>query len=281
MRHLRSTRVLGCAVVAALFFACGDDSTPPQTTPTPIVTPTPRPSIDDLIAECPTAAQVQAINSQLKLIFDADPTRNLPLACTAAAGSADLTLFKKRVYQSFVAMQQIPFDAPLPWTSRPLYQWLVSTIRGVHFADTGGSWCCEPGSLIVVQTASNQATDNSCLMAGHTNRWIDPNYPCGMDAFIALVVHEARHNNGKPHTCGSNDNTIAEMGSWGVQYYFFRWLSEHTGDYLTSFYRDKAREQAHQTCAIRFCHDRCPAGFFGPEPPEPVEDHMEWNACAR
>ncbi len=262
MRNLRLTRTLVCAAVAAVLCACGDDGTTPPTTPTPpSATPTPRPSIDNLIAQCPTAAQVRAIDSQLKLVFDADPTRNLPLACTAAAGSADLTPYKKRVYQSFVAMQQIPFDAPLPWTSKPLYQWLVSTIRGVHFrSDSAYSWCCEPGSLIVVHTAANQATDNSCLMAGGTSRWIAPNVGCGMDAFIALVVHEARHNNGKPHTCGSSDNTIAEMGAWGVQYYFFRWLAEHTGDYLTpadyqpstNYYRDTAHAQARQTCSGRF-----------------------------
>jgi hypothetical protein len=288
MRYPRQTRALGCAAVIALLGACGDANAP-EATPTPLVTPTPRPSIDNLLASCPTAAQVQAINSQLRLVFDADPTHALPLACTAAAGSANLTLYQKRVYQAFVAMQQITFDAPLPWTSQPLYQWLVSTIRGVHFTSASAySWCCEPGAMIVVHAAANQATDNSCLMAGQTSRWIAPNIGCGMDAFIALVVHEARHNNGKPHTCGSSDNTIAEMGSWAVQYYLFRWFAEHTGDYLTpadglpspGFYRDKAHEQAQQTCSGRFCHDTCPAGFIVEGmAPSLLEDHAEWDAC--
>lgn len=287
MRYPRLTRVLACAAFAVFLCACGDESSPSQPTPTP--TPTPPPTIDTLLASCPTAAQIQSINAQLRLVFDADPTHALPLACTAAAGSADLTPYKKRVYQSFVAMQQIAFDAPLPWTPLPLYEWLVATIDGIHFrSDSAYSWCCEPGNMIVIHTAANQATDNSCLMGADTSRWIAPKLGCGMDAFIALVVHEARHNNGKPHTCGSSDNTIAEMGSWGVQYHLFRWFAEHTGDYLTpgdglpspSFYREKAHQQAQQTCSGRFCHDSCPIGFVAAETePEGIEEHSEWNAC--
>jgi hypothetical protein len=296
MSSPRLTRAFGCAAVAALLCACGDNGTTPQTSPTPpIGTPTPRPSIDALLAVCPTAGQIQAINSRLQLVFDADPSRGQPLACTAAQGSADLTYFQKRVYLSFVAMQQIPFDAPLPWTSLPLYDWLVATIHGVHFVSGEGySWCCEPGGRIVIATAANQATDNSCLTVGHSDRWIFPVYGgssgCGMDAFIALVVHEARHNNGKLHTCQSTkDNTIAEMGSWGVEYYLYRWFAEHTGDYLSpgdgqpssSFYRHIARSSAFYICRDRFCHDKCPPDIAPTQISGAiVEDHMEWHACA-
>ncbi len=277
---------------AAFLCACGENPPASETTPTP--SPTPRPNIDSLLAVCPTAAQIQGINARLQLVFDADPSRALPLACTAAAGSGDLTYYQKRVYQALVAMQQIPFDAPLPWTSLPLYDWLVATIHGIHFrSDVGYSWCCEAGDRIVVQTAANQATDNSCLTVGHSDRWVFPVYGgssgCGMDAFIALLVHEARHNNGKPHTCQSTkDNTIAEMGSWGVQYYLFRWFAEHTGDYLTpadgqpsiSFYRDLARLNAFYTCRDRFCHDSCPPDIAPTETSSAiVEDRVEWHAC--
>ena len=81
-------------------------------------------------------------------------------------------------------------------------------------------------------------------------------------------------------------NNARDIPSWGVQYWFFRWLAEHTGDYLTpadglpspSFYRDKAHTQARQTCSGRFCHDSCPPGFGVTMAPESVEDHLEWNA---
>ncbi len=281
-------RTAACALVAAAAWGCGGSpSSSTDVTPTP--TPTPRPNIDTLIARCPTAEEVHAIDARLRLIFDADPTRGEPLACTASAGSVDLTAYQRRVYSSLLAMQQIPFDAPLPWTPLPLWDWFVSKVRGVHFSsNTAYSWCCEPGNRIVIATAASRATDHSCLMVRDTTRWIAANAGCGMDAFVVLLAHEARHLDDKPHTCGSSDNTIAEMGAWAVQYYLYRWFAEHTGDYLTpadglpsaSFYRDEAHQEAVRTCSVRFCHDTCPPGFGFGESTLDADDRPEWRACS-
>jgi hypothetical protein len=107
-----------------------------------------------------------------------------------------------------------------------------------------------------------------------------------MDAFVVLLAPEARHLDGKPHTCGSNDDTIAEMGAWAVRYYLYRWLAERTGDYLTpadgtpspGFYWDEAHREAVSTCSTRFCYDSCPPGFSFDflEPEE--EARPEWQA---
>lgn len=61
----------------------------PTLTPLPISTPAP-PNIQDLIDRCPTPQEIAAIDADVRLSFEYDPTaRNL--LCRAADGSVDLT----------------------------------------------------------------------------------------------------------------------------------------------------------------------------------------------
>jgi hypothetical protein len=230
---------------------------------------TPPPSIDEFLARCPTIEEVAAVNQNFTLIFDADPTHAEPLACTQAGLSVNLTRFQKRVYQGLIAMQKIQFDAPLPWTSLPLSEWFRIAVGGIHFrSDVDGSSCCEAGGLITVMTANSRADDHSCLTAGSDpdpKIWINSQVGCGVESFIALLAHEARHNEGYGHTCASNDNTINEMGAWAVEYYTLSFLADHTWNYLrpidgrpTTTYRDYMRGAAHDICSTRFCLVGCP-----------------------
>lgn len=210
------------------------------------------PTIDELLARCPTAAEVASINADLTLAFEKDPTAGT-LACRAAAGSADLTPMKRRIYQTILAMRQLSFTDPLPWTSKGLYQWFIDAIDGIRFTDTEFSFCCEPANMIVIGTAAN-------MYHITTDRWSGTFIDGGLRDTMVLLMHEARHNEGKPHTCGSSDNTVAEMGSWGVQYSIFRWLAERADplfvlplDDFPTRYRDGARSAAEQTRSVRFC----------------------------
>ena len=207
-------------------------------------------------------AEVRQIEAELRITFEGDPTAGQPLRCTAATGSADLTPWQERVYNSFRAAKALSFDAPLPWTSRPLYDWLANTVQGIRLrADITNSFCCSPPRVINIHAASN-----SCLLFGGTRRWAAAGGPCGMDAFLGVVVHEARHAEGPGHTCGTSDNTIAEMGAWSVQYWLFRWMGDHSGPFLapadgtpsSGFYHEVALRQARDICSSRFCQDRCP-----------------------
>jgi hypothetical protein len=258
-------------VLTATVTACGGGGGSPGApaslpAPTPTLpAPTPLPvgaTVDALVASCPSAAEVRQIDADLHLSFEGDPTAGQPLRCTAAAGSADLTPWQERVYNSFRAAKLLSFDAPLPWTQRPIYQWLAATVQGIRLrTDTNLSFCCSPARVINISVSPN-----SCLLFGGTRRWVAVGGPCGMDGFLAVVVHEARHAEGPGHTCGTNDNTIAEMGAWAVQYWFLRWIGEHAGSFLTpgdgtpstGFYRDVALAQAQNLCSTRFCQDRCP-----------------------
>jgi hypothetical protein len=190
-----------------------------RTTPSP--SPTPAPTVDDFFARCPTAAEVAALDRDLRLQFDADPTAGT-FVCSAADGSADLTALQKRAYQSVLVMQQLTFDAPLPWTDKDLYHWFIGAIDGIRFrSGIPCSYCCDPAGVIDV------ALDNSVLMV--TDRWVDPSIRGGLMGAMILFVHEARHAEHGAHTCPDRqrDRTIAEMGAFGVQYYLELWIAQH------------------------------------------------------
>ena len=167
--------------------------------------------VDQFLAACPTRDQIASVDAELRLSFESDPTADEPLACTAAAGSRDLSPMKKRVYNSLRLMQQIQFDQPLPWTKEPLYRWFTANVKGIRFrSDIANSLCCNPDRTLGIATTN--------LVIKFSDRWVEPALGGGLDGFILLLVHEARHADRHPHTCGTKDQTLDEMGSWGVQY---------------------------------------------------------------
>jgi hypothetical protein len=221
-------------------------------------------SIDEFFAHCPAPQEIAALLADITIVFEADPTVGT-LACKESEGSLDLTPLQKRAYQSILVMKVIRFDTPLPWTKKDLYQWFIDTVEGVRYRPgLANSFCCEPANVINIQV-----NENSFILL--TDRWIDPQMGGGLMDTMALYVHEARHNEGYVHTCNCDDNTIAEMGSWGVQYYLFQWLAQHTdpaffrapgGD--ADYYRSIALGNMVTTRNSRFCNE--PTATPGEQP---------------
>ena len=179
-------------------------------------------TVEELTSTCPTAAEVAAFNSELDLRFDADPSAPT-LVCTAAQGSADLTRLKERVYQALRIMKQFnsPFLTPLPYTDKGLYDWFTNAIHGIRFrSDIQYSFCCDPSGYINIQT------NNLGILQFNTPEWLL--------STMVLFMHEARHNEGYGHTCFSKDQTLQELGAWGVQYYTDAWLAFYSGAFLSS-----------------------------------------------
>jgi hypothetical protein len=199
-----------------------------------------------IIAQCPTAAEVAAIDRDLTLTFENDPTTGR-VECPASQSSRDLTLLQAQAYRVLNVARRLTFDAPLPWTTSALYPWIVSSIRGIRFrGDIGTSFCCDPAGTIDIQ-----AQNLSALQFPTDFRWVG--------TLLVLVVHETRHNNGFPHTCGTNDNTIAELGAWGVQYHTDVFLGSHSDPaFITPAQRAGFLQDAQGICSSRFCRDKCP-----------------------
>jgi hypothetical protein len=180
------------------------------------------PTIEQLLGRCPTPGELASVDSSVSMTFTSDPSAGV-LVCTAAQGSRDLTLLQERAYQAVLMFTWIRFDAPLPWTDLTLDKWFAHAVHGVNFGnDSANSYCCLPGGVIAIQS-KNLAVLSTSIVPWESVRWL-----------AALFIHEARHNEGYGHTCttgdraGQNDNTIAELGAWGVQYYFILWLGTHS-----------------------------------------------------
>jgi formylglycine-generating enzyme required for sulfatase activity len=243
----------------------------PTQTPNPV-----HPTLADFFLRCPTAAEIADVKTHLNLTFLADPTTGT-LACTAAAGSADLDPLQKRAYQTIIIMKYLKFDQPLPWTDKQLYDWFSTNVRGITYeyhtnvangvtSDYNYSYCCDTGGIIHINLHPN----NVMLT---TNLWVDGtgdpgpggDMGPGLLDFTGIYIHEARHadnNFGILHDCDNKkkDNTLAEMGAYGAQYYFYYWLAYHSDrDFLLApgfnpnMYRMAAIYDANLIRATGFC----------------------------
>src|SRR5262245_42982310 len=216
--------------------------------------------INAMAAACPPEAALKAIDHDLKLIFDHDPTRGTS-ACSAADGSRNLTVMQSRVYRALSVMRRLEFTEPLPWTKDPVYRWLTKSVHGVRFrADAVTSSCCGPDGIInvrsVVETTPDGRQFGFALGVTH-GAAIDTDFRL-LATFLQLLVHEARHNNGKPHTCGTKDKTIEEMGAWGSAYAFQRWIAEKTAPGLVPEpVRASLLRATDQICRFEICSGAC------------------------
>ena len=215
-------------------------------------------TIDDVIGRCPTAAEMNAIDGVITLSFEGPDPSGPGLVCTVAAGSRNLTRLQRNVYNLMLAAQKIRFTQPLPWSSqKSVWDWLrfesgINTIR--LRGDLTGSSCCSPSNAINLAVQSNSYYTFS-------DKWLEDNgNGGGLVSSLALIVHEARHRNGGGHDCGSDDQTLEQLGAWGAQVWFYAWLDRYTDrDYFRpstgdpTYYRVWAAQEAETTLG-RICN---------------------------
>jgi len=198
---VRARLAVTWALVAVL--GCGR-----ETPTTPKCTPTSGPRVPPPtgFVPCPTEEELSRID--IPIAFEGDPSIGT-LVCREADGSRDLTQVQKNVYRALLLMQTMQFDAPLPWTNQNLYQWFRTAVEGVRIR-TGipNNFCCQPNRVLN-------------LLAGNVE---EDTLSYG---FLEMMVHEARHAEGRNHTCGTNDRTQSEMAAYGVQYSLMLWIATH------------------------------------------------------
>ena len=181
--------------------------------------------VDEVLARCPSSSELALIRSRINITLAGDAA-NSPSVCPGQG----LREADRRIVQMLVAMDRMRFSKPLPWTTRAsLFEWLVyeANITGIVVGDTTTSYCCSPANTFHITYSPN-----SLLVL--TPRWGDPNISyLGLANTALLLVHEARHNQDKDHTCtlpgraGIDDATLSELGAWGVQYYLSVWLARY------------------------------------------------------
>jgi hypothetical protein len=192
--------------LAAAALAC---SAPPAG-PDPVCVKPARPTVvvqpPPADVSCPSAAELDRIDSEVKITFEG-ATAGGPLVCRAIDGSRDLNIIQRHYYRSLLLLKRLSFDTPLRWTERPVYDWFRLAIEGIRVRDDINlDGCCSPARVINLRGVYDFVTE-----------W----------GYLEALVHEARHADGKPHTCGTNDNTIAEMGAYGVTHDLMLWIGSH------------------------------------------------------
>jgi hypothetical protein len=205
--------------------------------------------VETLSQSCPSAASIAKTDLDFRLVFEGDPTGGRASDCPASQTGRQLTHLQARAYRSLAILRQIRFDAPLPFTPLPPYEWLKSSIRGMRFrTDIPNSSCCQPEGMINIQVGPR-----SSLV------FTPPGYPEFLSTMVmSLFVHEARHNNGKLHTCGlDKDRTLAELGAYGAQFYFERWVIDHTAPGVVPAELRPRLEASIRVLCSRFCEGGC------------------------
>ncbi len=240
-------------------------------------------TIDELITACPSAAVLDSIDADfdIRFEFNGDDPAGSALVCTAAAGSRNLTHSQERIYQALIAIRALQFNQPLPFTNLPVYDWMAQSIEGIRvIEDAPGSSCCAPppgetGAYVTIQVDANRTWLASDLWS--------MTWGGGMFDLVQLLVHETRHANGPLHTCGGNDNTIAEAGAWAAVYHFARAVAFNSNPcFIRPFYDASAgypdpvlnedgylavaRDYAYSVQTGRFCNEPTDP----PVPPEAV-----------
>jgi hypothetical protein len=191
-------------------------------------------TIDALIAGCPSKAEVAAFNRDLRLSFESDPSEERRCGMTA---------LRERAYQALRVMRDLRFTRRLPWTTRTLYAWFTGAVRGVRFrGDTDTSFCCDPARTIDIEAPFMDA------LADPNHGWLAHDDEGSLSALLVELVHEARHAEGKPHTCRALDDTsLAESGAWSVEIMLELWL----GLYSTRFYDASGWRDRYRSAALR------------------------------
>lgn len=195
---------------------------------------------------CPSIAEVAQLAADLKLQVDFDPTGGRSSGCKAPDGGRDLTILEAQVYRALSLARHLQFDQPLPWTNEPLYVWLTHSIKAIRFR-TGltNSFCCEPADTINLQV------DGNILLQPMQFNFQN------LVHFLGLVVHEARHNNGFPHTCGVWDRSRDELGAWAAHHYYWAFLADHINLAImpdVPYYQGQFRAAADGLCQRAFCN---------------------------
>jgi hypothetical protein len=136
-------------------------------------------------------------------------------------------------------------------------------------SDIASSSCC--GNPPTIQLKAE-------LHAFYSDRWT------AVGGLVSLFAHEARHTY-MAHVCHGLDNSIAEMGAYGVEALLHQWLAYHgEPDFLTALnpgptndYREASRFAYDALRRNMFCAEPTPEGLPPELPLLPAADTAVWT----
>ncbi len=255
MKNINYKYVLGFSLILNLLFmghfleAREYKQNPIQTikSPIPIVKKVQPETIDQMLSRCPTNQEMIEIRRDFNIYFDND----VPLTSWTCTNEGNESSIMLSVYNTFRALKLLRFNEAIPFIEYDnFYDWLLSLNINFHIfngSDSDYSW-----------GAGNTLHIKARVMTDYSKEWTNPSSGVGIDNKLALVIHEARHTDpagAYRHTCGkdgSNDTTLSAGGAWSLQYYYWLWLQNHSGNFLTPTQKEFAGSNARNTLE-RFC----------------------------
>lgn len=231
-------------------------------------------TMDDILASCPTDAEIEAIRKDFLFTFDSKPET---LKCTAGGTESGALL---SLYNAFRCMKALTFDKPIPLIGNAnLYAWMKGLGYSIHVFD-GDAYSHSSGKEIYLRR-NILGTSKGFPDDGWWVRSWDNGRGLGMISLIGLLVHESAHlafKKGHPCTFESpgstlpagvrirddglavfpdgairrlteterdnaiwgGDPSLEYGGAWAAQYWFDRWLADHSGSYLSDAEKQSA-----------------------------------------
>lgn len=228
---------------------------------TPIWHPAPPPvvdarsPVDQLLASCPTDAEILDIYRVFPG-FSVEGGAPTQYACTDGGTESSPML---NAINMFRLARLVHFDAPIPLLNATnVWEWLASlslrTILFTHDAEFSNG-----GNRDVQIT----------MRGGFDEAWRRSTSP-GQFSFAApsILVHEGWHAaTNKMHPCnhggqcctpqqldtrcpyaniGTDDPSLEYGGAWAAHFWYLRWLARHSGDYLSADERNTAEAMSRQ-----------------------------------
>lgn len=201
---------------------------------------------DELLRSCPTLEEQKIIRRDFNISFEREPPE---WDCTDNGNESSIML---SFYNTFRLMKCIPFNEPFVWAPRynNLYEWVKNVSINVHYFTCSSDHCSNAGSGTTIYLLDTP------LGKGEYREAINSRTGNGIAFYPILLAHEVRHTipgGNKPHTCGTNDGTLHEMGAWAVQYYLLTMFAHNTSSFFSPYERDMFRSSAQHILNTRFC----------------------------
>jgi hypothetical protein len=179
-------------------------------------------SISELLATCPTSAERSRVMSDFAVVLE--PGVATSYACTVGGSEGSPTL---NLVNAMRALKFIRFDEPVPVVNvTNMYDWMRAANVEIHiFHDEPGDHSHAARRTIYLKES---------ILTGNRRTF---GWPGALFTLTALIVHESRHTDDAGnlgHNCGTKDASLEYGGAWAVEYWYARWLAEHTGTQLTA-----------------------------------------------
>jgi hypothetical protein len=183
-------------------------------------------TVDELLRTCPSQQDMNDIARDFGFQFVAPPCNQ-----NSSEGGALLAFI-----DTMRVWKLIRFDAPIPLlNATSVYDWLRQT--GVRFVITRQDYPTGWDGIVYLSASGLARGGRQWMDYGTPNPWERG----GLMLPASSLVHEAWHaSRNIVHNCRANtdgvmegDSDLAYGGAWAAHYWLFRWLEEHSGEYLS------------------------------------------------